>query len=100
MTHGIITYVGPQRKANITPDGFGGVFVELYTFQSVYSRRTLSNLAGMDIFMAVVKGGYHNIVKGVDANGYPYFESAGYITPPWTNFPAGTYDTVIAIFAK
>jgi hypothetical protein len=100
MPHGIITYVGPQRKANITPNGFGGVFVETYTFGVNYARRTFTNLAGMSIFHVVVKGGYHTIVKGIDGNGYPYIEAAGYPIPTWQVFPANTFDTQIAIFAK
>ncbi len=101
MTFGsVITYVGPSRKANITPDGFGGVFLETYTFGTTYLRRTFTNLAGMSIFFVVIKGGYHTLVKGIDGNGYPYIEAAGYPIPAFQSWPAGAFDTQIAIFAK
>ncbi len=100
MSGSIVTYLGPQRKANITPDGFGGVFVENHVFGTSYSRRTFTNLGGMTIFAVVVRGGYHAWVKGIDGNGYPYVEAAGYPIPTFRTWPDGTFDTTLAIFAK
>lgn len=104
MTAGIITYVGPSLKPNITPDGAGGVFLETYIFDGidpgVTVRKTWTNLGGMAIFAVVVIGGYHAWTQGIDGNGYPYIQSAGYPVPDWRSWDAGTFNTTLAVFVK
>lgn len=100
MTHGIKTYVGPQRKANLTPDGVGGVYLERILFGTSYVRRTFTNLGGLDVFYVHIMGGYHTVVKGIDGSGYPYIEAAGFTKPAeWYGDPS-QFTTEIAVFAK
>lgn len=100
----ITTYVGPSLKPNITPDGFGGVFHELFTFTNFDGagtvRRTFTDLAGLTIFGFVVVGGYHDWIQGVDGNGYPYVEAPAYPIPTFRTWDAGTFNTTLGIFVR
>lgn len=98
MSFGIKT--NKNGKAVLTPDGEGGVFVELVTFGTSYFRRTFTDLGAMNIFYVVSRGGYHQLVSGRDGNGYPYIEAQGYPIPTWSTFPAGAFDTVVGVFAR
>lgn len=94
--YGHITYRSGRQV--LTPDGFGGVFVELITIGTGSVSRTFTDLDTMNIFGQVVFGGWHTITFGRDANGYPYVYSPGY-TPP-AGAPAGNYETKLAVFAR
>lgn len=94
--YGHITYRG--GRAVLTPDGFGGVFVQLVTFNSQYNRYTFTDLDSMNIFGQIISGGYHTIVWGRDSNGYPYVEAAGWSPPEGA--PAGDWETKVGVFAR
>lgn len=99
-TYGIQTF--KNGKGIITPDGAGGVFAGLVTFSNTdsTSRVTFTDLDGMNIYPILISGGYHNWVKGIDGNGHPYIEAPGYPIPTWRTWPAGTFNTVLGVFAK
>lgn len=98
MAYGIKTI--KNGKAVLTPDGEGGVFIELVTFSTTYFRRTFTDLGAMNLFYIVTRGGYHTITTGRDASGYPYIEAQGYPTPTWGAWPSGSFDTVVGVFAR
>jgi hypothetical protein len=89
-----------QNRAVLTPDGFGGVFVELVTFPVGGGRQTFTDLDSMNIFGKIVKGGYGSVSYGRDGNGYPYVEVAPYTPPAGQWVPTNIdYSSQIGIFA-
>jgi hypothetical protein len=81
----------------LSPDGNGGVFVEVVTFSQGGGRRTFTDLDTMNIFGQVIYGGYHTIRFARDGNGYPYVEADPF-TPP-ASAPTTDWTTKIAVFA-
>lgn len=98
MTYGIKTV--RNGKSVLSPEGEGGVFIELVTFGTTYMRRTFTDLGTLNIFYFVPGGGYHEIVVGRDVNGNPFIEAQGYPMPAWGSWPAGSFDTVVGVFAR
>jgi len=98
MAYGIKTI--KNGKGVLSPDGNGGVFIQLVTFSTTYLRRTFTDLGTMNLFYIVTSGGFHDIATGRDANGYPFIEAQGYPMPAWGGWPAGSFDTVVGVFAR
>jgi hypothetical protein len=100
---GIRTFVGPNYRENLTPDGVGGLFHSLQTFSgrdaAVTDRRTFYDLAGRNIIVLMTYGGNHNWQQGVDGNGYPYLQAQGSPTPDWWTLPPDNLNTTFAVFS-
>ena len=103
--YGVKTYLD-SGKVNITPDGVGGVFIQLVTFthKAGTVRVTFTDLLGMSIFYFTYYGGSHDVSSGVDGSGRPYVEAVGHPDPTWTPNPPvwapGSFDTIVGVYAR
>lgn len=95
MSYGATSYRSDGR-ANIVPDGFGGVFVGRYQFAvgSGYVRTSFPGLFGMSIIAFHVFAGNHTFTTGVDGSGIPYLDVTSQTTTPYSS------KSVFGVFAR